>query len=97
MSKLLEWRDSVKEFAKDNVDLQEKLLELDNIDLEFDNLANNIAEKDSKIENLNGEVSKLKNKCWELFEKQTASVSTQKETTKPEQKIYKPEDFIKIN
>lgn len=97
MSKISEWGKSLSSI--DGVDLtpfQDKLLELDAIDGEYEEMTKTVQEKDSQISSLNDEVTSLKEKVWKLFEKQTGISNPANNKPKDKASDKKVADFIKI-
>lgn len=88
-----EWIESVNELGIDLEPLQEKLIELseiENIIAEKDAL---IAEKDALIAEKDAEIQKQKDRVWTLFEKSTGFNNNEPEK-EPEKE--EPKEFVKV-
>ena len=99
MSKIADWCNGVKDLVKDNPELQEKILELKSIDTDFDNALLSSEQANKTIVEKDAEISKLKDRCWKLFESQTevddkTTIETSKTQNKSEVEIKNFSDFI---
>lgn len=99
MSRIADWCNEVRDLVKDNPDLQDKILELKSIDTDFDNALLTSEQANKTITEKDAEISKLKDRCWKLFENQTEVDNTIIETpkaqnNKSEVEIKKFSDFI---
>lgn len=100
MSKISEWRKSLNDIEDLDLSdkLMDKLLELDDIDIEMDHLSTENETLTSSLNDKDSEITKLKDTVWRLFENQTG-ISNQKTEEPKEQKTRSPkkaEDFIKF-
>lgn len=97
MSAINDWINSTAELAKDNQVLQDKILELKEIDKGYDDVLLASEKAQNTIKEQSEQINSLKDRCWALFEKQTAADAVaQPAVTKqqPEVTFLKPEQLI---
>lgn len=99
MGKISDWRKSLNDIEDLELSqpLMDKLMELDDIDIEMDHLQDENKTLASSLGDKDSEITKLKDTVWRLFENQTGISNTKPEEPKPDTKpSTNPEDFVKF-
>lgn len=98
MSKIKNWIDDFRKNEKvDLNDVQDDILKLSDVDIEMDKLEKGLTDANESIKKKDEEISRLKDKVWELFSRQTTGFEDEEKKKKEESK-QKPKsinDFIK--
>lgn len=96
MKELTDWITSLSEVEGGDIEpYQDKILELEGLNREIDKVVEASEEKDKTIAEKDEEISKLKDRVWDLFEKRTG-ISNPNETEKNEEKPKKRTSFVVV-
>lgn len=98
MSKVKNWIDDFRKNEKvDLNDVQDDIMKLSDVDIEMDKLEKDLSAANKSIEEKDKEISRLKDKVWDLFSRQTSGFEDEEKKKKqePDPKPKSIKDFIK--
>lgn len=100
MSKVKNWIDEFRKNEKvDLNEVQDDIMKLSDVDIEMDKLEKDLSDANESIKKKDEEISRLKDKVWDLFSRQTSGFENEEKKKKEDQKAKSKsvKDFIKYD